>query len=609
MKVYPSPKKLSLLLSPIIILLALYPAYNNYKYNNHSKNWLNHDYGKNLLSSTEEYSVFMTEGGDNQVFSSLYFTYAEKLRQDLFPYDQKGNIFKRIYGDLRYVTYETLQSRSKLVNQALFMGQEPFYVDIRSQKKPYLVPYALGKPSVYLSWKLPNQSELGDFYYKNYGLMYKVQEIPYGILDYIRLIGSSQTGEVQNHLKELISRPITQEEWKKWTDKLIKEGYIRYQNNTLTFLKDYPKPFQKDPFDNFIMRWDQIENLEYYDYLSREIVISFSYERLMFLREEIQQLQKLYEIEDSEKTRTEISQEITQKWDLLTEYSDLIQKVGYDSSATLHNLGIFYLNAPQVFPFLTEDYSSLAIDLWETAIRNSPYSWSTYNILLWAYIKQSILYPEQSEEYTIAFDEVLITMTNKMMHFKSMKKDIEKAEPYQNIAPLVGMRAQLNTLSGKAFLELQEKIYTMIETPATGWDLNTVELYFSKMVNQLNFLEGTPQEKEFFTLWLSIWEKSQQFPDFFQWHISLLGELSAYTGLADPKLLLKTAQEGSAYLPSLDQIDQNNLNLFISMYRIAIATKDPDLIILYKNRLLSSAQKIMPEAQYKQFQVQVEQSF
>ena len=237
----------TIILSTIIMVLAIIPAFNNYKYNDHSKNWLNHDYGKNLLSSTEEYSVFMTEGGDNQVFSSLYFTYAEKLRQDLFPYDQKGNIFKKIYGDLRYVIYDTLLERSTIVNKALFTGQEPFYVDIRSQKKPYLVPYALGKPATYLSWELADKHLLGDFYYKNYGLMYKVQEIRYAVIDYIETLGSAHIDEVKLYLQEKLGRDIDQGEFNFWLDQLKQDGYISQSNDTIVFIKSYPKPFKKEP--------------------------------------------------------------------------------------------------------------------------------------------------------------------------------------------------------------------------------------------------------------------------------------------------------------------------------------------------------------------------
>ena len=77
----------------VIMAMAVIEFISNYKYCDNHLNFLDHDYCKYLMSSTEEGSIYMTEGGDNQVFGSLYFNYAEKLRPDLTPYDQKGNIF------------------------------------------------------------------------------------------------------------------------------------------------------------------------------------------------------------------------------------------------------------------------------------------------------------------------------------------------------------------------------------------------------------------------------------------------------------------------------------------------------------------------------------
>src|SRR5208337_3187566 len=112
---------------------------------------------KNLMVSTEENSIFMTEGGDNQVFGTLYFTYAEKLRPDLTPFDQKGNIFPKIYGDMRYISdAETLPRRMNLVDSHLFQSEEPFYDNPRSSADPYFIPYWQGKRPVYLLWQRPD---------------------------------------------------------------------------------------------------------------------------------------------------------------------------------------------------------------------------------------------------------------------------------------------------------------------------------------------------------------------------------------------------------------------------------------------------------------------
>lgn len=601
----PTQKISTIILSIIIVILAIVPAFNNYKYNDHSKNWLNHDYGKNLLSSTEEYSVFMTEGGDNQVFSSLYFTYAEKLRQDLFPYDQKGNIFKKIYGDLRYVIYVTLQERSTIVNKALFTGQEPFYVDIRSQKKPYLVPYALGKPATYLSWELADKHLLGDFYYKNYGLMYKVQEIRYAVIDYIETLGSANIDEIQLYLQEKLGRNITQNEFNFWLDQLKQDLYISQLNNNIIFLKSYPKPFKKEPVDNFIIRWEEIKNLEYFDYLSREIVISYSYEQVNLLSDQIQELQIIRRLETSKNKQEQLDKQMLILWDELIEYTETIKKIGYDSAGTLHNLGIFYLNVPETFDFITDDYMPMAMESWENALASAPYSWSTYNILLWAYVKQAMVEPENSDIYFEQFDYYADTMTNNMTHWKSMSKNISKNPTYKSIEQLLGIRQRGDQLTGPYLIQQRNRTTQMINN-AQKLDLSLLQTYFEIVINQINFLDNTPQKQAFYDLWYKAWNLYQNNPEFFQWHTSTLGELSGYGDLIEPRLFVITAQEADKYLPSLNRVAEKDLATLINMFKIANATQNPTLSNKYRVKLLESAKKVLPQDQYGSIKQQID---
>ena len=595
----------TIILSIIVMVLAIIPAFNNYKYNDHSKNWLNHDYGKNLLSSTEEYSVFMTEGGDNQVFSSLYFTYAEKLRQDLFPYDQKGNIFKKIYGDLRYVIYETLQERSTIVNKALFTGQEPFYVDIRSQKKPYLVPYALGKPATYLSWELPEKQLLGDYYYKNYGLMYKVQEIRYAVIDYIETLGSAHVDEIKLYLQEKLGRDIGMGEFDFWLAQLKQDAYISQSNNTVVFIRSYPKPFKKEPIDNFIIRWEEIKNLEYFDYLSREIVISYSYEQVNLLKDQIEELQKIRRIESSKNKQELLDEQMINLWNQLIDYADTITKIGYDSAGTLHNLGIFYLNVPETFDFITDDYMPMAIESWENALASAPYSWSTYNILLWAYVKQAIVEPQNSDHYFGEFDYHVDTMTNNMTHWKSMRKDITKNPAYKSVEQLIEIRKRHAQLTGPRVIEQKSQVTQMINN-AQGLNLPLLQSYFGIVINQINFLDNTPQEQEFYDLWFKAWNLYKNDSAFFQWHTSTLGELSAYGDLIESRLFLVTAQEADKYLPSLNTVTEQDLPTLISVFKIANATEIAALSSKYRVKLLEASKKTLPQDQYSQIKQQID---
>ncbi|MGL5956113.1 MAG: hypothetical protein ACRC0X_05855 [Brevinema sp.] len=588
-----------------IFILVAYPSINNYKYNDHSKNWLNHDYGKNLLSSTEEYSIFMTEGGDNQVFSSLYFTYAEKLRQDLFPYDQKGNIFKRIYGDLRYVSVEILEERTYIVDQGLFTGLEPFYTDIRSLKKPYLVPYALGEPSTYLTWQRANQQDLGDFYYKNYGLMYKVQDIPYAIIDYIETIKSAYIDDIIPYLEGKLNREVSQEELTNWINQLVQEGLVSQNNREIIFLRSYSKPFKKDPTENFIIRWQEINNLPYYDYLSREIVISFAYEQLTLLGNKILELQKAYEVEDSLSTREEIMTSIQKYWTTIQEYSDTIISIGHDSSATLHNLGIFYLTAAEKYSFVTEDFIPKALELWELSLASSPYSWTTYNVLLWGYTRQSFVDPQQSELYLQLFDETKNKMIQHLSHWKSMKKDIEKSRPYQQSAQLFQIREQFSRLT-EGLTEEANMIGQMLEG-SLELNVSMVTGYFSKMANQLSFIAGTPVADRLFSLWLQAWKRFQSNKDFFTWHLGIFSELVSYGSLIDPMLIQASLADARNYLPSEREMTEQQLSLFINVLRIAIDAGTQADFIYYKNLLLQRAKSVVPPDQYEGFKNQIDQ--
>ncbi len=605
MKVQLNPAQIGI--SFVIFALALYPSFLNYKYNDHSKNWLNHDYGKNLLSSTEEYSVFMTEGGDNQVFSSLYFTYAEKLRQDLFPYDQKGNIFKRIYGDLRYVTSDILEERSTIVNKGLFTGQEPFYTDIRSHRKPYLVPYALGRPSTYLTWRLPNQHILGDFYYKNYGLMYKVQEIRFAIVDYVKTLKTASNDEIIIYLQEKLDRPIDSDEYNYWVSLLVQDGFITRGNHSITFIKDYPKPFKKDPSETFIRRWNDIPNIAHFDYLSREIVISFSYEQIMFLSDAIEELQRLSTYEESSSSRKEIDQQIQEHWTQIQEYIALVKEVGYDSSATLHNIGVFYLTAPEKFEFIDDDFGMFeeAIALWEKSLESAPYAWSTYNVLLWGYIRQSFVYTDRAEHYLQSFDEIVDTMFKNIKHWKSMQ-NVERSRPYQQVSQLIQLRDQYYQISGGQLLE-ERRAFTSMANGTAPLQINTLQSYVSKMINQLSFISGTQVADEFFDSWVALWQRYQSNREFFDWQITLLGEIGSYHSIMDERVILTTIKDAPKYLPSFEDTTERDIQLFINLVKISLSTDDLQAISNYKTLLLQRAKKVLTPQQYESIRQQVAQ--
>ncbi|SFB86050.1 hypothetical protein SAMN02745150_01101 [Brevinema andersonii] len=592
----------------VVMGLALYPLVENYKYNDHSKNWLNHDYGKNLLSSTEEYSVFMTEGGDNQVFSSLYFTYAEKLRQDLFPYDQKGNIYKKIYGDLRYVSLETLNNRQNAVDRGLFTGEEPFYEDIRSPEPPYFVPYALGKPSTYLTWKRPNPQELGDFYYKNYGQMYKVQPIRYALVDLLQITKESKINYLRKHLTDVLGRPINDQEWNRWTNELIQEGLVSRDGANLVFKRMYHKPFVKDPRETFITRWDDIENIEYLDYLSREIITSYAYELVMFLSDEIKNYEYLYEREDTLYLKTEFKQKLDELWDEVWYYADLAVRTGHDSSSILHNLGIFYLTINDNFMYQTNDYTPQAIEVWEKVTKQFPYSWATYNVLFWSYLQQAFKYPAQATQYLEAFDDQLKAMTNSMKHWKTMKKNLLKSQPYQAVAALVNMRDNFTQLGGETFAREAQNIQTLLQKPADEIDINQVISYLTKVINRLIFSYDRELFENFIANWTMLWNKKKNDPIYRQWHIRTLGDIAGYREIVDQNLYRKTLNEASSLLPTVAKT-QEDLATAISMSKIAEAVGDQRARNHYMQQFNRDAKNILTPQDYDQIQKQMQNYF
>ncbi|MGL4563024.1 MAG: hypothetical protein ACRCVW_04130 [Brevinema sp.] len=597
-----SSKKISNIVAILIIsILSLYPLVVNFKYNDHSKNWLNHDYGKNLLSSTEEYSVFMTEGGDNQVFSSLYFTYAEKLRQDLFPYDQKGNIFKKIYGDLRYVTSETLEARRPIVDRGLFTGEEPFYENIRSATMPYLVPYALGKPSTYLTWKLANPQNLGDFYYKNYGQMYKVQHIRYAILDYLEFMNTESVSVLKEYLSDLLGRTINNNEWNNLLADLKNSGYITEKNNNIILLKTYQKPFHKDPKDTFLKRWDNIKNLEYYDYLSREIVNSFAFEQIGLISDEVQNIKsKPASSKENQEKITEYTQE---KWKEIEYYISLIEKSGYDSVAILHNLGIFYLSAQDQFN-LKKDYLPEAVKTWEQVVNNFIYSWSTYDILLWSYLKLILKDSQQTDLYLEKFDRYYNQLTNATTHWKSMKANIKKSRPYQSTIRLIEFRKNIENISGTNFdLSSKRARATLISASP---DVNLIIKHLSDLVARLSLDQNKSDITTLNEFWRSSWRKLRLNSQFLRWHVQMMHDIIAGIGegIIDSNLVNMTLAEGTTIINTVNELQQK-FNTAFYLLNIAKLTGNNKYENQYISLVLEIAEKNLPAEEYTRLKNQL----
>ncbi|MCX7883151.1 MAG: hypothetical protein N2314_08020 [Brevinematales bacterium] len=333
----------------VIIGLGVYPYLSNYKTADHHLDYLNHDYGKNLMASAEAGSVYMTEGGDNQVFSSLYFIYAARLRPDLSAYDQMGNVFKKIYGLMLYTDPRALSRRKDLVDSNIFAGLEPFYVQIsnindpRVNLDPYFIPYWQGRRPVYLTWQRPEVWKLGDYTYRRYGIMYKVEPIAHRLLDDLSLRGSVTLSEAQYLFSEWLRRPVERGYVLEQVKYLSSQGYVKLEGDRIIFVTNTPSPLA-EYFSRYRLRWQQIPNLPYLDRMTREIAIGYDMQMGDIYRERIRNLQTMYDRETRPEVRQKIATEISNAWNETKKVYREAFRYGYDSVSILGALAAFVEN-------------------------------------------------------------------------------------------------------------------------------------------------------------------------------------------------------------------------------------------------------------------------
>jgi len=333
----------------LLFVLGLWPFVQNYKYSDHHLDWLNHDYGKNLMASCEPGSVYMTEGGDNQVFASLYFIYAERVRPDLSAYDQMGNVFKKIYGLMLYTDPRVLVRRKDLVDSNIFAGLEPFYVPIsnindpRVNLDPYFVPYWQGRRPVYLTWQRPEVWKLGDYTYRRYGIMYKVEPIANRLLDDLAIRGSVSLDEAGYLFSQWLHRSVDRAYVMKQVQLLANQGYVRLEGGQVVFVTNTPLPLA-DYFSRYRLRWNAISNLPYLDRMTREIAIGYDMQMADIYRERIRNYQTMYDREKRAEVRKKIAQEITNSWEEAKKLYREAITYGYDSVSIMRALAAFVEN-------------------------------------------------------------------------------------------------------------------------------------------------------------------------------------------------------------------------------------------------------------------------
>lgn len=415
-----------LVVSAVIFVLVLVTFITNFKYGDNHLNWLNNEYSKNLMISSEEDSVFMTEGGDNQVFGSLYFIYAEKLRPDISPYDQMGNIFKRIYGDMRYVDGNIIARRKKMVDTALFAGEEPFYKEYRSRNDPYFIPYWQGRRPVYLTWQRPEQWTLGDVYYKRYGIMYKVQDIEYQLVDYLKLKKEITVSDAQAQFSRWLHRDINAEYTRNKIAKLQNEGYITLSGGMVRYVKDVPAPYKGDYTASLLSRWDRALNAGYWDTLSREIIIQNNSQMAEIFKNDALELLEMAKAEPRPEFRKDFERQAADKWARAKEYYNTAIKYGPDSLSSLYSVAIALMNNG------IEDMSPIVYDLLVKAVDQYKNFWAGYS-LLFTFLGQDMQKNPQNESRNqAAMAKYMKQMKQYLLHYRSSRGKAENHPYWKN---------------------------------------------------------------------------------------------------------------------------------------------------------------------------------
>ncbi len=287
--------------------------------NDNSKNWACHNYAHNLMMTAEPNAIFMTEGGDNQVFSLLYFSYVEKKRPDIDFYDQKGNVFPRLYGDLMNVFFYDLEIIRALRDFQLYSTARPVYLTWKrdgiekissiglqkiyenTAKKAQLNRSFVGKkydlttldkieqevdtmvPKATFDMRFKNgdlisqfdMKEKGPWFFKNYGLLYKLVPLRYSILEALKNKKQASYFQIVTYINQVFDFPITVLELTKQVKLLEAEGYISENGSQVFLLKSRKDPFNENYWQLYKKDFTNVANANQWDYLTREIFYNY----------------------------------------------------------------------------------------------------------------------------------------------------------------------------------------------------------------------------------------------------------------------------------------------------------------------------------------------
>ena len=324
------------ILSLIVILIIMIPIFiNNLSRNNNSKDFSNHDYSYNMMNSLPDNAIFATEGGDNQVFGLVYYTMVERRRPDLKIYDQKGNVFERIYGNLMKTDGRWLGDISDAVDKDFIEAGRPYY----------------------MAWRRDGLQRLGDYYFKAYGLVFKVQPIKYALVDELEFFKVLTINDYKEIAKEHLKRDYEDSKIASDIKSLLDEGLISVQrknlyngNEEIEFVKMYELPFpelktEEDYWATYVMQGTD-EEISHYDFLTREIFISsYSLAKIDMYNRKIRTYNKLLEYIGNNNearngiTKNEANEKIEELKKLKREEEDKMLKIGFDMSNVYFAVG------------------------------------------------------------------------------------------------------------------------------------------------------------------------------------------------------------------------------------------------------------------------------
>jgi len=290
--------------------------------NQNAENYACHNYAYNMMMSTEPNAIFMTEGGDNQVFSLVYFSYCEQKRPDVDFFDQKGNVFPRLYGDLMNMWPDDLDIIRELRDFQLYSTGRPVYLtwrrggleNLRAEYFPELLKRKQFEAAQHRrpmrAWKLDTISDLahacntmvpketfdcymkngehlskqhfkylGPWYFQTYGLLYRVTPIRYAIVDALEIYSRAGRAQILDYVKKVSSIDLTDKEFDSYIKELGGEKYIIQEGQQYVLVRPLDRPFRSighdDYWKNYYLTYTNAAHAVHWDYLTREIFVNY----------------------------------------------------------------------------------------------------------------------------------------------------------------------------------------------------------------------------------------------------------------------------------------------------------------------------------------------